>query len=309
MERLQIYLFGKFGARRGEQDLAGLESQKVRELFCYLLIHRRRPHTREKLADLLWPKSTAAQAKQYFRQTLYQLQSALEETNERDSTLISVESDWIRVNPDSDYWSDIRQFERTFALTQNRSGQEMSATEARALESAVTLYRGALLENWYQDWSILERERVQDLYLIMVDKLIGHCLALGEYERGIHYGLEVLRCDVAHERTYRRLMRLHALAGDRTGALRQYERCVTVLAQELDVPPAKRTVTLYEQIRGDHTLSPFLHRSQTHGQVEASVSLTSALDRLNHVKMDLIDVVRQVEERIERVETALADQH
>jgi hypothetical protein len=40
-------------------------------------------------------------------------------------------------------------------------------------------------------------------------------------------------------------------AGDRAAALRQYERCVTALAEELDVKPSKRTVAVYECIRAD----------------------------------------------------------
>jgi hypothetical protein len=46
-------------------------------------------------------------------------------------------------------------------------------------------------------------------------------------------------------------MRLRYLAGDRTGALRQFERCAAALDSELDVLPSRATVHLYEQIRGD----------------------------------------------------------
>jgi DNA-binding SARP family transcriptional activator len=44
-------------------------------------------------------------------------------------------------------------------------------------------------------------------------------------------------------------MRLYYLAGDRTTALREYERCVRALQREFDLPPMQATVDLYEQIR------------------------------------------------------------
>jgi DNA-binding SARP family transcriptional activator len=46
-------------------------------------------------------------------------------------------------------------------------------------------------------------------------------------------------------------MRLYYRAGDRTAALRQFERCITALCEELDVRPGKRTLVLYDQIRKD----------------------------------------------------------
>ena len=61
----------------------------------------------------------------------------------------------------------------------------------------------------------------------------------------------MLREDRARERTHRRLMRLYYLAGDRTGALRQYERCAAALRQELDVEPSRRTSELERRIRRD----------------------------------------------------------
>src|SRR5205823_6306577 len=46
-------------------------------------------------------------------------------------------------------------------------------------------------------------------------------------------------------------LRLLYLSGDRGGALRQYRRCVTALAEELGVNPGKQTINLYEQICGE----------------------------------------------------------
>ncbi|MCA9932357.1 MAG: bacterial transcriptional activator domain-containing protein, partial [Anaerolineales bacterium] len=71
------------------------------------------------------------------------------------------------------------------------------------------------------------------------------------YDQAIVCGQQILCYDRARERTHRRLMRSYYLSGDRTGALRQYERCCTVLEDELQVQPDHRTQFLFEQIQND----------------------------------------------------------
>jgi len=46
-------------------------------------------------------------------------------------------------------------------------------------------------------------------------------------------------------------MRLKYLAGNRTGALRQYESCTAALDEELSVKPAPEHQRPFEQIRAD----------------------------------------------------------
>ena len=112
-------------------------------------------------------------------------------------------------------------------------------------------YKRDLLEGWYQDWCTYERERLQHFYLSMLDKLMDYCEANQKYEDGVLYGDMILRYDHARESTHRRLMNLYYLSGDRTAALRQYERCIAALREELEVEPAFSTRSLKELIAKD----------------------------------------------------------
>jgi hypothetical protein len=67
------------------------------------------------------------------------------------------------------------------------------------------------------------------MYLVMLDKLMWYCELQKEYETGILCGMRIMCYDRARERTHRRLMRLHCLNSDRTGALRQFEQCAAAL--------------------------------------------------------------------------------
>ena len=46
-------------------------------------------------------------------------------------------------------------------------------------------------------------------------------------------------------------MRLYYRAGDRTTALRQFERCASAVAEQFSVEPSRATVSLYQQVRTD----------------------------------------------------------
>jgi DNA-binding SARP family transcriptional activator len=130
-------------------------------------------------------------------------------------------------------------------------GQDLSSDQVQLLHEAVELYSGELLTGWYQDWCLLERERLQAMYLAMLDKLMIYCMVHHQYESGVEYGIRILRIDYAREKTHQRLMRLFYLSGDRTSALRQFERCAEILMRELKVKPTKSTILLYEQIVAD----------------------------------------------------------
>lgn len=252
MAGLRISLFGRFCVQYEDQLLTGFDSLKVQELFSYLLVYRNQPHSRELLTNLLWNDCSASQSKSYFRKTLWQLQSALEQCiKPENGRFLLTESDYLQFNIHAALWIDIAVFETAFNCCQGINGHDLSPVCHRALCQAVNLYQGYFLEGWYQEWCLFERERLHQLYLMMLDKLMDYAEAHGTYEDGLLYGNQILRYDAARERTHRSLMRLYYLAANRTEALRQYERCTAVLRQELDVDPSRQTTLLYEQIRQD----------------------------------------------------------
>ena len=68
-----------------------------------------------------------------------------------------------------------------------------------------------------------------------------------DYRAAIKVAQRLLRHDPLREETYRLLMRLCALNGDRTGVVRAYDTCVTVLRRELDLEPNVETREAYER--------------------------------------------------------------
>jgi DNA-binding SARP family transcriptional activator len=305
---IRIHLFGKFQVLVNGQAFSGFESRKVRELFCYLLLYRGRPHPREVLADLLWNESETNQPNQCLRKTLWKLRTALDSQGAPLSDyLLLVEPDLVQFNTQAALWLDVESFEQAFNQVKNLTGNELDPQSAASLKEAVNLYQGGLQESWYQDWYLLERERFLYEYLSILDRLMEYCEARCEYAAGILYGNIVLGFARARERTHRQLMRLHHLAQDRTAALNQYERCVQVLQEELGVKPSRRTEMLHQQIISDEVLERKPTGDPgTRQPASPTRDLPDLIGRLKTIQTALGDLQQQVDQEIEAMEQIIS---
>lgn len=303
MSILRFQLFGKFSVQRDTQLVKGLEANREQELLSYLLVRRDRPHPRETLAGVLWGDTSTERSKKYLRQALWHVQAVLGSGEVMSPHLLVVEHDWVQLNLESELWLDVEVFERAFDTTQGVPGSQLAISSATLLNEAVELYKGDLLDGCYQDWCLFERERLQNMYLCMLDKLMSYSYEHAKYEAGQGYGLKILRYDRASERTYRQLMHLQYMAGDRTGALRQYERCVSALDEELGVEPDGRTKALYENIRNDG-LTESGPASVMPTAVQA-VSLPEVLGRLKRLQLVLAAVQKRLQRDVKAVEQTL----
>ncbi|MGH2703733.1 MAG: AfsR/SARP family transcriptional regulator [Actinomycetota bacterium] len=243
----RILLFKRFEGFGPGLAAVAQESPKLRELLCYLLVFRDRLHHREILASALWPESTSVQSRKYLRQALWRLRAL---TDSDAVPLLRAENEWVGVDTTC-LWIDADEMEQQFMAVRTTPGEAISDEEAGSLRDAVALYRGDLLEGWYQDWCVSERERLKAIYLGMMDKLLAFSERHSRIEEGLSTAERILRHNPTSERTYVRLMRLYYLAGDRTTALRQFSLCNTVLRDELGIEPAEQTRRVYEQIRDD----------------------------------------------------------
>ena len=78
MSTIQIRMFGKFEMAVDDRSVNSVRSQKVLELFCFLILFCDRPHNREQLAETFWGEHSTADSKKYLPKILWQLQSELE---------------------------------------------------------------------------------------------------------------------------------------------------------------------------------------------------------------------------------------
>jgi DNA-binding SARP family transcriptional activator len=236
MAKLRLTLLGGFEARSDSGLSLAISRTKAQMLLAYLAMHPKQTHLRDKLATLLWDDAPAEQARLSLRQTLFIIRQALP----FDPTL--VDGGGVAFAAEA-VTLDAREFE-----------QFATSDDPEALERAAALYKGDLLEGIspgaapFEEWLRAERERLHELALEALAKLLAHQLKLEATEPAIQTALRLLSLDPLQEVIHRALMRLYAREGRRAAALRQYQLCVDVLQRELGVEPEGATKQVYREL-------------------------------------------------------------
>src|SRR6266508_1543075 len=238
MPRLNLALLGGFQGRLGASAPLTLPTRKSQALLAFLALPPGRLHPREKLASLLWGGMREPQARGGLRQSLFTLRRVV---GVHPSVLL-IDGQSVALNPTS-VDVDVIEFERQVA----------EGTPA-ALERAAALYRGELLEGLalqeapFEEWLLAERDRLRELALEALAKLLRHQRTTGATEAALQTALRLLALDRLQEPVHRAIMRLYVQLGRRASALRQYQVCVGVLQRELGIEPEMTTKQLYQEI-------------------------------------------------------------
>jgi DNA-binding SARP family transcriptional activator/RecA/RadA recombinase len=249
MTTVHIRLFGPFEVLRDGQPLTVGEwrNQQTRTILKVLLARRGRVVTADQLLELLWPDADPPAARRRLHVRVSQLRRILS-PDEPAAYLLTVEEGYT-FDPQANCWLDTVEFEAR--VRQGRGCQEDGdlAQAIDAYESARALYRGDFLEeDLYQDWTFVEREWWRERFLSVLTELAECYACRGHYRRAITRCRQVLVADPCRESVYVRLMLYHYYAGEQDRALRVYERCRRVLADELGVEPLPQTADLHTQI-------------------------------------------------------------
>lgn len=246
MARLYLSLLGGFLARLRGEPLT-LPTKKTQALLAYLALPLGHAHPRDKLATLLWGGTPDVLARNSFRQALFILRKALASTDD----LLRIEGDTVALDC-AGIEVDAMAFERAV----------VSGTP-EALEKAASLYQGDLLaglavdEPPFEEWLLSQRERLCEVALEGLGKLLAYQRRTGALQAAVGTALKLLTLDPLHEPVHCALMRLYADLGRRGAALRQYQQCVSTLQRELGTEPESETKALYAQIlraRTSHVL-------------------------------------------------------
>ncbi len=231
---LQIHLLGGFALLCDGTPVNGVDTLRLQSLLAYLVLHAGAPLARQQVAFSLWPDSSEAHARGSLRKLLFQLTNALPDSNR----FLDINAQTLQWRPDAPFTLDVDEFEKAVN----------DAASAAALRAVVALYRGDLLPSCYDDWILMERERLRQAFLGALERLILLLESERDHSHAIEAAQTLLRHDPLHEDAYRHLMRLYAVTRNRADALRTYHTCETLLQQELDVEPSPATRQIYEQI-------------------------------------------------------------
>lgn len=250
--RLRIYLTGRVRVEVGETllDEARLPGRQGRMALAMLVAERDHPISREQLAEELWPGQPPAAWEPALRAIVSKLRAALAPVGlARDA--VSSSFGCYQLHLPGDAWVDLD----AAAAAVHEAEAALSAGDVRAAYGPTfvgfQITQRPLLAGASGPWIDTRRAALHALRLRALGCVLAWNVAVGDRAGASAAGETILGLDPFSEPTYRAMMRMHAEDGARAEALRVYERCRRLLAEELGVPPSAETETLYvELLRG-----------------------------------------------------------
>ena len=246
--RLAVCCLGPFQVYLNDEVVNGWRNRKSTSVFKYLVTHRERSAAREILMDLFWPDASPAQARNSLNVAIYHIRQSLSVPSPFAHVLF--QDGCYRLNPELEVWVDSEIFSRHVRLAralERRGELERAIGEYRSAEA---LYAGAFLEeDRYDEWLTPVRQALEDDYMSLLDRLSQHYFEQREYDRCVTVCQKMLAVDPCHEQAHRQLMRCYGRRNEANLAMRQYQRCVRALDQELGALPSAPTTELMDRIR------------------------------------------------------------
>jgi DNA-binding SARP family transcriptional activator len=262
---LNLSLLGGFQLLDADGRAVAFPTKKTRGLMAYLALPLGQSHPRDKLAALLWGDMQAPQARAGLRQAVYAIRKAAGEDCMR------IDGETLALNPAA-LTVDAQLFERA-----------VGEGTPELLERAATLYQGDLLaglslqEPPFEEWLLAERERLRELALEALARLLAHQRRAGSREAAVQTALKLLALDPLQEPVHRTLMRIYLELGRRGAALRQYQLCVGTLQRELRAQPEPETRALYQEILRRRSAAPTIAEEPVPGSAAAAGPQAPAL--------------------------------
>ena len=229
----RIELFGGLRALSGERAITRFRTHKTAALLAYLALFPDRPHPREELCDLLWPEAGLDAGRMNLRVALSSLRRQMEPPGTPHGGVLTADRSNIQLNRIA-CTTDVAEFEA--ALASSRMG-----ADAEALTRAVSVYRGDLLPEIYDDWALGERERLAQAHLGALHRLTRLLTEAGHFDRALDPAHRAILLDPLSEKSHRLLMRLYAAMGRPDAARQQYQTLTHLLRVELNAVPSPET--------------------------------------------------------------------
>jgi DNA-binding SARP family transcriptional activator/tetratricopeptide (TPR) repeat protein len=227
---LQIRLLGEIVAALDGWPVPPLTTPRMQRLLARVALARGAGVPRDQLAGELWPDSSAAQGRTNLRKLLHDMRRSVPGVE-----LVDARGRTVRWCAGQATWVDVAAF--------------TDAVACGNLAEAVESYGGDLLPGVDDDWVVGERERLRRL---AVEALAGLATAAESGCRDsevVEHARHLLRLDPLHEPAGRLLMRALARRGERSEALRTYDRLAAGLERDLGLAPEPATTAVAEGLR------------------------------------------------------------
>ena len=252
---LRVRFFGHFEMLCEGETMTLGRNGKALTILKYLLANHTRPVSQDHLMGWLWPDSNLKKARWSLNSAIHGLRKLLSGCSATVSiNYVFLEDGYYRLSPDVGVTTDVDDFDKHHERGRRLEKGFRMREAAIEYEKAIELYRDDyLVEDLYEDWTMVERERLANAYIDILDRLAAHYMEVGQHQESIRACYRVLEKYRCHEDSYRLLMQCYARLGLRARALHQFRMCEQILGQEYGTSPSPETRSLYLRLLSDES--------------------------------------------------------
>lgn len=240
--RLRVSVLGEVTV--GGSSFAGRQN---RLLFAYLVAEHGRSVRRDELADALWGDAPPATWEKALTVIASKVRASLAEAGVPSSALTSAHGCY-RLELPAGTWIDILVAANAVDEAETMLRADDLETAKERAGAAESLLRLPFLAGEDGAWVDARRRELEDVRVRALAVLGGASLRAGDAAEAATWAEQAVELEPFREAGYRRLMEAHIAAGDRADALRVYERCRRLLADELGAYPSPETEAVYRRL-------------------------------------------------------------
>jgi DNA-binding SARP family transcriptional activator len=227
MDRYRVSLLGGFSLRCADAGISlPPETQRLVAFLCV----KDMPVERSHAAGLLWGDFDEDRSRACLRSSLWRVRRLVK-------SLLVTDSSSIALAPTVD--SDVRDLQRQSSMLWGDEQFDPTTLDRRMIDCE-------LLPGWYDEWVVVERERIRQLRLHCLEAAAEVLCQRGLFGAAIQSLLTAITLDHLRESSQRQLMSVHIAEGNLSEAVRQYRDFAQVLARELGLQPSAQMRDLLE---------------------------------------------------------------
>jgi DNA-binding SARP family transcriptional activator len=199
-----------------------------------LLALRRERVERRFTAGLLWPFGDDQRAAGNLRSALWRLRGLGLDLVLTDKVSLRLREDMVVDTQVAADWAH-----RLIDGTAGQDDLALGSWFGQALD---------LLPGWYDDWAILERERLRQRVLHALEGLSRRLCAVARYAEGVEAAMIAVGADPIRESAQRALIEAHIAEGNLGEARRAFDIYRDLVRRELSIEPSARLADLLPQV-------------------------------------------------------------
>lgn len=219
MDTYRVGMFGSFVVLcNGDRMALPAESQR---LVAFVSLHDV-ALDRTYLAGRLWCDTDEERARANLRSSLWRLRQIA-------GDLLLADGCSVALGPN--VATDVRDLQRL-------SERVLGGRECDPSELDYRQFGHEFLPGWYEDWVVVERERMRQLCLHFLEAAADALSGARMFGAAIQALLTAIALDPLRESPQRQLMEVHLAEGNRSEAVRQYDDFARTLADEIGLEPS-----------------------------------------------------------------------